>query len=165
VGKGRDPARGRQRRQREPAVYLLNALAQDGHGVLPLPVVDLLAWAWQRWEGAGTHRAMKTGWGVGGVQCWQPTATGRAVQVQLGTSALLVLAGYRAWGYDRHPPPLRPAGLWWHGAVRWRLATLWRGSRHALARRPACSPDGLGTRGTWAAKETWLHALDAVLAA
>jgi hypothetical protein len=165
VVKGIDHARGRQRRQREPAFYLVNALAEEGHWVLPWPAVELLAWAWQRWEVEVTHREMKTGWGVGIVQCWQPTATMRAVQVQVWTSALLVLAGYRAWGYDRHPPILRPAGLWWPGAVRWSLATLWRGYRHALASRPAFSPDWLGTRGTWAAKETWLHALDAVLAA
>ena len=165
VVKGIDHAHGRHRRQREPAFYLVNALAEEGYWVLPLPAGELLAWAWQRWEVEVTHREMKTGWGVGVVQCWQPTATVRAVQVQVWTYALLVLAGYRAWGYDRHPPTLRPAGLWWHGTVRWSLATLWRGYRHALASRPDFSPEWLGTRGTWAEKETWLHALDAVLAA
>ena len=165
VVKGSDRARGRHRRQREPAFSLVNVLAEEGHWVLPWPAVELLAWAWQRWEVEVTHREMKTGWGVGVVQCWQPTATVRALQVQVWTYALLVLTGYRAWGYDRHPPILRPAGLWWHGAVRWSLATLWRGYRHALASRPDFSPEWLGTRGTWAEKETWLHALDTVLAA
>lgn len=165
VVKGIDQARGRYRRQRAPVFYLVNAVAAEGHWVLPLPATALLAWAWQRWEIEVTHREMKTGWGVGAVQCWQATATVRAVQVQVWTYALLVLAGYRAWGYDRHPPALRPAGLWWHGAARWSLPTLWRGYRLALASRPEFAPARAGTRGTWAEKEAWLGALAALLAA
>lgn len=89
----------------------------------------------------------------------------RAVQTQVWTYALLVLAGYRAWGYDRHPARLRPAGLWWHGAARWSLATLWRGYQDALDTPPAFSLACAGTRGTWAEKEAWLAALDRLLAA
>ena len=125
VLKGIDQARGRHRRQRDPSFFLVNAVPEEGHWVLPRPATDLLAWAWQRWEIEVCHREMKSGWGVGAVQCWNVTATVRAVQVQVWIYALLVRAGYRAWGYDRHPPALRPAGLWWHGAARWSLATLW----------------------------------------
>jgi hypothetical protein len=167
VVKGIDQARGRHRRQRDPRFFLVNAVPEEEHWVLPRPATDLLAWAWQRWEIEVCHREMKSGWGVGAVQCWNVTATVRAVQVQVQVwpYALLVLAGDRAWGYDRHPPALRPAGLGWHGATRWSLATLWRGFRDALRAQPAFSPDATGTRGTWAEKEAWPTHLDAVLAA
>jgi hypothetical protein len=127
LGKGSDQARGRQRRQRDPRFLLVNAVPEAGHWVLPRPATDLVAGAGQRWESAVCPRAMKSGWGVGAVQCWHVTATVRALQVPVWTDALLVRAGSRAWGYDRQPPALRPAGLWWHGAARWSLATLWRG--------------------------------------
>jgi hypothetical protein len=108
---------------------------------------------------------MKTDFGVGEVQCWHPLATVRAVQQQVWADALCVLAGYRAWGYDGYPAALRLRGLWWHGAARWSLATLWRGYRQAFAQQPAFHPGRTGTRGTWEEKAAWLHRLDAVLAA
>jgi hypothetical protein len=149
------------RRRREPAFYLVNATAHaDGTWTLPLPAAELLAWAWQRWEVEVTHRALKTDWGVGAVQCWSVPATVRAAQWQVWTYALGVLAGYRAWGYDRHPAALRPSGLWWHGAARWSLTTLQRGYRQALDLHPGRT----GTQGTWAEKEARLHHLDALLA-
>jgi hypothetical protein len=165
VVKGIDQARGRHRRRRKPAFWLVNAVQRDGQWVLPLPAEELLAWAWQRWEVEVSHREMKTDFGVGAVQCWHPTATVRAVQQQVWAYAVCVLAGYRAWGYGGHPAALRPRGLWWRGAVRWSLATLWRGYRQALAQHPAFHPARAGTRGTWAEKEAWLHRLDALVAA
>ena len=133
--------------------------------MLPLPAPELLAWAWQRWEVEVCHREMKSEWGVGQVQCWHPLATVRAVQQQVWSYAVCVLAGYRAWGYDGHPLAVRPRGLWWGGAPRWSLRTLWRGYRQKLAQRPDFHPARAATRGTWAEKEAWLHHLDAVLAA
>ena len=83
---------------------------------------------------------MKSDAGVGAVQCWSVPATVRAAQWQVWAYAVGVLAGYRAWGYDRHPAALRPPGLWWRGAARWSIATLWRGYRQALDLPPAFSP-------------------------
>ena len=166
VVKGSD--RGRRthhRRRRDPHFFLVTAVCVEGRWVLPLPAADLLAWAWQRWEVEVCHREMKSGAGVGAVQCWSPQATVRTVQVAVWTYALLVLAGYRAWGYDRHPHALRPAGLWWHGAARWSVATLWRGYHHALATHPEFSPTPAGTRGTWPETEAWLARVAARLAA
>lgn len=169
VVKGIAQARGHHRRRREPSFYLVNALEQDGHWTLPYPAAELLAWAWQRWETEVAHREMKTDFGVGEVQCWHPVATVRAVQAQVWAYAVCVLAGYRAWGYAGHPAALRPRGLWWRGAPRWSLATLWRGYRQALApehsHSPTFHPARAGTVGTWAAKGAWLQRLDALLAA
>jgi hypothetical protein len=148
------------RRRREPAFYLVNASQQaDGTWALPQPPADLLAWAWQRWEVEVAHRAMKSDAGVGAAQCWSVPATVRAAQWQVWAYAVGVLAGYRAWGYDRHPAALRPPGLWWHGAARWSIATLWRGYRPALE----LSPGRTATRGTWAETETWLQQMETLL--
>ena len=86
-------------------------------------------------------------------------ATIRAAQWQVWAYAVGVLAGYRAWGYAGHPAALRPSGLWWHGAARWSIATLWRGYRQALT----VSPDRTGTRGTWLETETWLQQIAPLL--
>jgi hypothetical protein len=55
VVKGQTWAKRRQgrpptRKQRQPAFYLVNATWRDGRWQLPLAALDLLAWAWQRWE-------------------------------------------------------------------------------------------------------------------
>src|SRR5579875_524250 len=77
------------RRRREPAVYLVNAVAQaDGTWALPLSAPELLAWAWQRWEVEVAHRAMKSDAGVGAVQCWSVPATVRAAQWQVWAYAV-----------------------------------------------------------------------------
>ena len=138
----------------------MNAVPQaDGTWALPQPAVELLAWAWQRWEVEVAHRAMKSDAGVGAVQCWSVPATVRAAQWQVWAYAVGVLAGYRAWGYDRHPATLRPPGLWWHGAPRWSVATLWRGYRQTLD----FSPGWRGTRGTWAELEAALPPMEVLL--
>jgi hypothetical protein len=148
------------RRRREPAFYLVSAAPQaDGTWALPRPAEELLAWAWQRWEIEVAHRAMKSDAGVGAAQCWSVPATIRAAQWQVWAYAVGVLAGYRAWGYAGHPAALRPSGLWWHGAARWSIATLWRGYRQALT----VSPDRTGTRGTWLETETWLQQIAPLL--
>jgi len=165
VVRGLAQAQRHHRRRREPAFYLVTAARQeDGTWTLPLPAEDLLAWAWQRWEVEVCHREMKSDAGVGAAQCWTPTSTVRATQWQAWAYAIAVLAGYRAWGYDRHPPTVRPAGLWWRGGARWSLAMLWRGYRQAL-RGLVFHPGRAGTRGTWPEKEDWLHQLDALLGA
>ncbi len=42
---------------------------------MPLPIDTLLAWLWQRWELEVAHREMKSSFGVGEKQCWNPHAT------------------------------------------------------------------------------------------
>lgn len=156
---------GHHHRRRDPHFFLVNAVLHEAVWVLPHGAAELLAWAWQRWEIAVCHREMKSGCGVGAVQCWNKRATVAAVQVAVWTYALLVLAGYRAWGYQRHPAALSPGGLWWRGAARWSLATLWRGYQQALAAHPEFRPTPSATRGTWLETEAWLARIAARLAA
>ena len=122
--------KGNARTRREPLPFLVNASpATSGTWALPLPVEQLLFWAWQRWEVEVAHRELKSNFGLGNKQCWQPTAAILSVQWSAWVYALLLLAGYRTWGLSRAPAiPTR----WWRGSHRWSLNTLWRGYRAAL---------------------------------
>jgi hypothetical protein len=147
----------RHRRQRDPHFWLVNAVKRGEEWVLPLPAPELVAWAWQRWEIEVSHREMKTTLGVGEMQCWSVTAAVGAVQWQVWSYAVLVLAGYRAWGLVRQP--LRPPGRWWTGAPRWSLGTLWRGYRQELWGRPEFRALWTGTGGILAENGLWMSAL------
>lgn len=119
-----------RRTRRVPLPFLVNAV-QDGSGQwgLPLPLETLLFWAWQRWEIEVCHRELKSTFGLGHKQCWNPHAAVVSVQWSAWVYAVLLLAGYRAWGLCRSPDvPTR----WWRGSRRWSLNTLWRAYRAAL---------------------------------
>lgn len=128
VVRGSDPRRGKRRR--EATFWLVSAVQRDGRWVLPSPPAVLLAWAWQRWEVEVAHRELKTGFGLGEPQCWNPTATVLTVQWAAALYATVVLAGLRAWGLG--PGPVTPPGAWWPGSGRWSLGTLWQGLRQEL---------------------------------
>ncbi|HRQ15316.1 MAG TPA: hypothetical protein PK205_18620 [Promineifilum sp.] len=124
--------RGKDNRhtRRQPLPFLVNAW-RDASGTwrLPLPVEQLLFWAWQRWELEVAHRELKSNFGLGNKQCWNPVAAVASVQWSAWVYALLLLAGYRCWGLTGAPAvPTR----WWSGSRRWSLNTLWRGYRAAL---------------------------------
>ena len=121
--------RGR-RRYREPLPLLVNAV-QDEHGnwVLPLPIEVLLFWAWQRWELEVCHRELKSNFGLGEKQCFNPHAAIASVQWSAWVYAVLLLAGYRTFGLSGAPPV---PTTWWRGAGRWSFNTLWRAYRAAL---------------------------------
>jgi hypothetical protein len=160
VVRGKDNGRTR----REPLPFLVNAhQAADGTWGLPLPLETLLLWAWQRWELEVCHRELKSGFGLGHKQCFNPVSAVASVQWSAWVYALLVLAGYRTFGLTRaRQVPTR----WWRGSGRWSLNTLWRSYRaafwqmrefHALS--PAFPAD-------WAEKENLLRALrNAIFAA
>lgn len=114
-------------KHRKPSFYLVNAM--QVHGQWQLPVETILAWLWQRWELEVAHREMKSGFGVGEKQCWNPQATISSVQWNVWVYALLLLSAYRTWGLLHAPPiPTR----WWPGAKRWSFNTLWRQLRSAV---------------------------------
>jgi hypothetical protein len=119
-----------QRTRRQPLPFLVNAVRNEaGQWALPLPPADLLFWAWQRWEVEVAHRELKSNFGLGNKQCWQPLAAVLSVQWSAWVYALLLLAGYRTWGLTGAPAvPTH----WWRGSGRWSLNTLWRGYRAAL---------------------------------
>jgi hypothetical protein len=90
--------RASRRKHREPAFWLVSAAREGDRWALPFPAAQLLGWAWQRWEVEVAHREMKTGFGLGEVQCWSENAAILAVRWQAWAYGVLVLAGYRARG-------------------------------------------------------------------
>lgn len=161
-GKQRKNKHGRPYR-RQPLPFLVNAvLNEDGQWVLPFPIDTLLFWAWQRWELEVCHRELKSNFGLGNKQCFNPHSAVLSVQWSAWVYCLLLLAGYRTWGLCGAPDvPTR----WWRGSPRWSLNTLWRAYRSALWGHreflPLCTP----SPGDWLEKETLLRALtNAVLA-
>lgn len=145
-----------------PSFYLVSAVQQAGQWVLPLPIENLLAWLWQRWEIEVAHREMKSGLGVGEKQCWNVRSAVVSVQWSVWVYAILLLAGYRTWGLCGGPPtPAR----WWPGAKRWSFTTLWRSYRAALWGRSEFRALWTGTGDNWWEKETWLGALENSIAA
>jgi hypothetical protein len=145
-----------KRVKRQPAFYLVSAVLQDGTWQLPLPAPTLLAWIWQRWELEVAHREMKSGFGVGEKQCWNARSAVLSVQWSVWVYALLLLAGYRCWGWLGGPPtPTR----WWHGARRWSLNTLWRSYRAELWGQPHFRAAFSSTAGDWPKTEHLVAAL------
>lgn len=145
------------RTRREPLPFLVNAVC-DAHGqwCLPLPLETLLFWAWQRWEVEVAHRELKSNFGLGNKQCFNPTAAVLSVQWSAWVYSLLLLAGYRTWNLTGAPAvPTR----WWRGSPRWSLNTLWRAYRAAFWGQhdfhPLCTP----SPADWAEKERLLAAL------
>jgi hypothetical protein len=130
VVRGKQRARNGRIIRRDPLPFLVNAVQNDqGHWQLPLPLETLLFWAWQRWEIEVCHRELKSNFGLGDKQCFNPQAALASVQWSAWAYALLVLAAYRTWGLSTSPPvPTR----WWRGAGRWSFNTLWRAYRAAL---------------------------------
>jgi DDE superfamily endonuclease len=140
-----------------PAFYLVSAVQRNGLWELPLPVKVLLAWVWQRWEMEVAHREMKSGLGVGEMQCWSKNGAILSVQWSVWVYALLVLVAYRCWGMTGGPTP---PGKWrLQRTRRWSLNTVWRTYRSELwaktdfwvTTRP--SPDN------WSKSETWIGSL------
>jgi hypothetical protein len=147
VVRGQHYLKGGRRKQRQPVAYLVNAV-QDTHRnwVLPLAVATLLLWAWQRWEVEVCHRELKSTFGLGDKQCFNPHAAVASVQWSAWVYSLLLLAAYRTWGLlDAPAPPTR----WWHGSGRWSFSTLWRTYRAALWGSHEFHPLWHTTRADW----------------
>lgn len=151
VVKGQQYRKGRSRRgYRKPAFYLVNAIAKSGQSHLPLSAPALLFWAWQRWELEVAHREMKSGFGLGQKQCWNPRAAIVSVQWSAWLYALLLLAGYLTWGLCQGPSA---PGRWWPGAARWSFNTLWRSYRSQFWGLTDFHPLCLGFCHDWWKKE------------
>lgn len=163
VVKGIDRKVKGRRVRRDPVFYLVSAVQQAEAWVLPYPVEVLLTWAWQRWEVEVQHREIKTGFGLGEKQCWNPTAAVVSVQWSVWVYGVLVLAGYQTWGLLAGP---RREERWWPGGQRWSFPTLWRAYRAALWQIPDFQALWRGSGDNWGKKETWLTGMwNAVLGA
>lgn len=114
-------------KRRDPSFWLVTAVPDDqGRWRLPLPVADLLGWAWQRWEVEVMHRELKSGFGLGEQQATNPVAACTTIQWVVWSYATLVLAGYLAWGWERGPRGPK----WWRGR-RWTVRSVIRAVRTA----------------------------------
>lgn len=142
--------------QRKPAFYLVNAFQLNGQWGLPLPLETLLAWAWQRWELEVEHREIKSGFGLGEKQCWNPRSAITSVQWSAWVYGLLLLAGYQTWGLLHGPAS---PGRWWRGGQRWSFNTLWRAYRAALWNTPDFQTVWTGTGNNWLKKGDWMTGL------
>lgn len=149
-------------KHRKPSFYLVSAFYINREWRLPLPVEIILAWLWQRWELEVAHREMKSGFGIGEKQCWNPHATIASVQWSVWVYALLLLSAYRAWGLLGAPPI---STRWWHGAKRWSFNTLWRQYRSALWGTTKFQALWTRTPDNWLKKETFLAGLSNSIAA
>lgn len=146
IGGGKRP-KGSRRQNYKPCFFLVSAVLVDDQWTLPLPIADLLAWLWQRWELEVAHRQMKSGLGLGEKQCWNDRATVASVQWSLWVYSLMMLSGFRAWGHDPGP---RPPGLWAKAPRRWSFNSLCRGFRTEMWLQP-------DFRATWSwSRDNWL---------
>lgn len=149
-------------KHRQPCFYLVSAVQLHGEWQLPFPIETLLAWLWQRWELEVAHREMKSGFGVGEKQCWNPRSTIAAVQWSVWVYALLLLSAYRTWGLLGAPPI---STRWWRGAKRWSFNTLWRQFRAAFWGSTEFQAIWTRTPGNWLKKEAFLIGLSNSIAA
>ena len=146
IGGGKRP-KGSRRKRYQPCFYLVSAIWKDGEWQLPLPILDLLAWLWQRWELEVAHRQMKSGIGLGEKQCWNPKSTISTVQWSVWIYSLMTMSGYLVWKDQPHQPP----GLWRKTAGRWSFNTLWRAFRAEIW-------DITNFQATWLwSRDNWLE--------
>jgi hypothetical protein len=159
---GYRPTGGSRQRRRQPTQLLVNAAQQpDGTWVLPMPVEELLAWAWQRWELEVMHRELKSGFGLGQQQQWSDAGVLGVVHWLTWLYATLILAGYRTWGYD--PPGRATLGGWWKPR-RWSLATLWQAIRMDVWQLAAFLPVWGRSTDKWGEMSAWVTDPETVVA-
>jgi hypothetical protein len=149
IGGGKRPP-GSRRKRYKPCFFLVSAVLVDGVWSLPLPIADLLAWLWQRWELEVAHRQMKSGLGLGEKQCWNDQATIATVQWSAWVYSLMMLSGFRAWGNDCG---VKPPGLWRAAPRRWSFNTLWRGFRKEMWQHPHFRATWTWSRDNWLVNE------------
>ena len=161
IGGGKRP-KGSRRKTYSPCFFLVSALWVDGEWQLPLPIAQLLAWLWQRWELEVAHREMKSGLGLGEKQCWNPHATIATVQWSVWIFSLMMLSGYLLW----KDMPQQPPGLWRKPAGRWSFNTLWRAIRSEIWSIAHFQATWLWSRDNWLENELLVPNLfNSVLAA
>lgn len=154
VVKGVDRGTGTTRRQRDPQFFLVSVrMTSEDEWGLALPLPDLLAWAWQRWEVEVMHRELKSGFGLGEQQAFSDAGAATVIPWMLWVYALLVLTGYRAWQLGTGSVP--DVGRWWTPR-RWSFAKLWQGFRQEIWQLGEFQPVWRRSPDTWAEITTWI---------
>lgn len=154
VVKGIDRGRGTTRRQRDPHFFLVTLeMIQEDAWSLPLPLAELLAWAWQRWEVEVMHRELKSGFGLGQQQSWSDDGAAQVVPFVVWVYALLILTGSRTWGLGPGAGP--DLGSWWT-ARRWSIGRLRQGLRQELWQLGEFQPVWTRSPDPWAEITTWV---------
>jgi hypothetical protein len=164
VVKGIDRGRGTSRRQRDPQFFLVTLeMTQEDEWALPLPLAELLAWAWQRWEVEVMHRELKSGFGLGQQQAFSDQGAAQVTSWVVWMYALLLLVGYRRWGLG---PGTGPALGGWYTARRWSLGQLRQALRQELWHLGEFQPVWTRSPDEWTEITSWVGAqTNAVLGA
>jgi hypothetical protein len=154
VVKGMDTEQRHHRRRRDPQFYLVSA-HQDAAGRwgLPMPLEELLAWAWQRWEVEVMHRELKSGFGWGDQQAWSDQGAQDVTAWALWTYAQVILTSHQVWGLGAPPGPDR--GGWWTPR-RWSIGRGLREIRAELWQTAEFSPRWTRSLDAWAEMTAWL---------
>lgn len=154
VVKGIERGHGVTRRQRDPQYFLVSAVVQDAGGWdLPLPLADLLGWAWQRWEVEVMHRELKSGFGLGTQQAWSASGAIGTTAWVLWTYALVILVTYEVWGLGPAPGP--DLGRWYRPR-RWSIGRARQELRTELWQLAELRPRWQGVPDPWAEMEAWI---------
>lgn len=154
VVRGVDRGKGTTRRQREPHFFLVTVqMTSEDEWTLPLPLPDLLAWAWQRWEVEVMHRELKSGFGLGEQQAFSEAGAATVIPWMLWVYALLILTGYHCWGLG--PGTLPALSRWWRPR-RWSIGTLLHGLRQELWLAGDFQPVWTRSPDTWHEITTWI---------
>lgn len=163
VVRGIDRGKGTTRRQRDPQFFLVTLeVTQEDTWDLPVPLAELLAWAWQRWEVEVMHRELKSGFGLGQQQAFSAQATATLVPWLVWLYALLILTGYRAWGLG---PGTGPAHGRWYAARRWSIGRVRQGLRQELWQLGEFRPLWTRSPDSWQEITTWVGTQTTAVAA
>jgi hypothetical protein len=163
VVRGIDRGKGVSRRQRDPQFFLVTLeLTQEDEWALPLPLGELLAWAWQRWEVEVMHRELKSGFGLGQQQAFSDRGTATVIPWLVWLYALLILTGYRTWGLGRGTGSA--CGRWWT-ARRWSIGRLRQGLRQELWQLGEFQPGWTRSPDSWQEIATWVDTQTPAVAA
>ena len=154
VVRGVERGRGTTRRQRDPHFFLVTLqMTNEDEWSLPLPLDDLLAWAWQRWEVEVMHRELKSGFGLGEQQAFSAQGAATVIPWMLWVYALVILTGYHCWGLG--PADLPAIGRWWRPR-RWSIGHLLHGLRQELWQAGDFQPVWARSPDTWHEITTWV---------
>jgi hypothetical protein len=154
VVKGIDRGTGTTRRQRDPQFFLVTLeVTQEDEWDLPVPLAELLAWAWQRWEVEVMHRELKSGFGLGQQQAFSDQGAATVTPWVVWVYALLILVGYQTWQLG---PGTRPALGGWYTARRWSLGQVRQALRQDLWQLGEFHPVWTRSPDPWAEITAWV---------